>query len=257
MAQNAAGDAGMGGKDLSGEANGDWLADIFDAVEDGVITGLEMDGDLALPEDAIAALQPENGGAGKPSDAKKRGAADEPTGLGVDAKHKKSRREKLRRDALNDRFMDLSALLDTESGKPLKTDKASIVTDAAMVIKTLREELAKLSASLEDMTKTSKEMTKERESLMADKAALLQDKAKLEQQLHCFMSSMPFASPMVAPAGPYPPAPQAGAMVPIGAVNGSTKPGQAGMMPVMWSFPQLVIQSTTAEEDAKLRAPVA
>jgi len=257
MAQNAAGDAGMRGKDLSGEANGDWLADIFDAVEDGVITGLEMDGDLALPEDAIAALQPENGGAGKPSDAKKRGAADEPTGSGVDAKHKKSRREKLRRDALNDRFMDLSALLDTESGKPLKTDKASIVTDAAMVIKTLREELAKLSASLEDMTKTSKEMTKERESLMADKAALLQDKAKLEQQLHCFMSSMPFASPMVAPAGPYPPAPQAGAMVPIGAVNGSAKPGQAGMMPVMWSFPQLVIQSTTAEEDAKLRAPVA
>ena len=97
---------------------------------------------------------------------------------------------------------------------PLKTDKASIVTDA-MVIKTLREELAKLSASLEDMTKTSKEMTKERESLMADKAALLQDKAKLEQQLHCFMSSMPFARPVVAPAGPYPPAPQAGAMVPV------------------------------------------
>ena len=42
---------------------------------------------------------------------------------------------------------------------------------------------------------------------MADKAALLQDKAKLEQQLHCFMSSMPFAPPMVAPAVPIPQAP--------------------------------------------------
>jgi hypothetical protein len=29
------------------------------------------------------------------------------------------------------------------------------------------------------------------------------------------------------------------------------------MMPMMWSFPPLVVQSTTAEEDAKLRAPVA
>ena len=56
----------MGRKDLSQEANGDWLADIFDAVEDGVITGLEMDGDLALPEDAIAALQPENEGGENP-----------------------------------------------------------------------------------------------------------------------------------------------------------------------------------------------
>ena len=65
MAQNAAGDAGMRVR-IFGEANGDWLADIFDAVEDGVITGLEMDGDLALPEDAIAALQPENGGRENP-----------------------------------------------------------------------------------------------------------------------------------------------------------------------------------------------
>lgn len=257
MAQNAAGVAGMGGKELSKQESGDWLADIFDAVEDGVITSVKIGDDLALPEDAIAALEAGNGEVGKPSDAKKRGAAGEPTGLGVDAKHKKSRREKLRRDALNDRFMDLSALLDPESGKPLKTDKASIVTDAARVIKTLREELARLSASLENMTKTNEEMTKERESLVADKAALVQDKAKLEHQLHCFMSSMPFASPVVAPAGPYPPAPQAGALVPVGAVNGAVKPGQAGMMPVMWSFPPLVVQSTTAEEDAKLRAPVA
>ena len=31
----------------------------------------------------------------------------------------------------------------------------------------------------------------------------------------------------------------------------------AGTMPVMWNFPRLVVQSTTTEEDAKLRAPVA
>ena len=114
MAQNAAGVAGMGGKELSKQESGDWLADIFDAVEDGVITSVKIGDDLALPEDAIAALEAGNGEVGKPSDAKKRGAAGEPTGLGVDAKHKKSRREKLRRDALNDRF---SPLFDEDSNK--------------------------------------------------------------------------------------------------------------------------------------------
>ena len=68
------------------------------------------------------------------------------------------------------------------------------------------------------------------------------------------MSSMPFASPLMA--GPYQVPPGA----PAAAANGVVmKPGQpgAGMPAMMWSFPPLVVQSTTADEDAKLRAPVA
>ena len=51
-----------------------------------------------------------------------------------------------------------------------------------------------------------------------------------------------------------------GAPVPTAAANGVVmKPGQPapGMPAMMWSFPPLVVQSTTADEDAKLRAPVA
>jgi hypothetical protein len=69
------------------------------------------------------------------------------------------------------------------------------------------------------------------------------------------MSSMPFASPVMAGSYQVP----AGA-APAGAANGVVmKPGQpvAGMPAMMWSFPPLVVQSTTAEEDAKLRAPLA
>jgi hypothetical protein len=166
---------------------------------------------------------------------------------------KKSAREKRRRDALNDRFMGLSALLDPGSGEELKTDKATIVTEAARVIKSLREELSTLTASLEEAVNSNAEMAKERESL-------IQDKIKLEHQLHHFMSSMPFASPMYAP-GCGPPAPGApgAALVPAGRVAqaDAAKPGQPAMVPMMWAFPPLVVQSTTAEEDAKLRAPVA
>ena len=67
-----------------------------------------------------------------------------------------------------------------------------------MVIKRLREELAKLSATLETLQKTNATLEKEKSDLAADKAALQQDKAKLEHQLHCFMSSLPFASPHLA-----------------------------------------------------------
>jgi hypothetical protein len=93
--------------------SGDWLADIFDAMEEGAITSLEIS-DMALPDDAIAALEAEvkaegrlaseagddndgeeAGGGGK----RGRGEGGEDNG----AKGKKSKREKLRREALNDR----------------------------------------------------------------------------------------------------------------------------------------------------------
>lgn len=237
----------------SSEDSGDWLADIFDSVDDEVIGNLPPGASLSLPAEAIAALEASGGEGLGVADgssqaataAKKRGrdAAGEPRGS---AKVKKSAREKRRRDALNDRFMGLSALLDPGSGEELKTDKATIVTEAARVIKSLREELSTLTASLEEAVNSNAEMAKERESL-------IQDKIKLEHQLHHFMSSMPFASPMYAPGAP------GAALVPAGRVAqaDAAKPGQPAMVPMMWAFPPLVVQSTTAEEDAKLRAPVA
>ena len=165
---------------------------------------------------------------------------------------KKSAREKRRRDALNDRFMGLSALLDPGSGEELKTDKATIVTEAARVIKSLQRS-STLTASLEEAVNSNAEMAKERESL-------IQDKIKLEHQLHHFMSSMSRLPPMYAArAAAAPRRARRAALVPAGRVAqaDAAKPGQPAMVPMMWAFPPLVVQSTTAEEDAKLRAPVA
>lgn len=242
--------------------SGDWLADIFDAADEGVITSLEMS-EMSLPQETIAALEAEGSGAVcAPGSNEKRGREE---GGRESAKNKKSRREKLRREALNDRFMGLSALLDPNGAGPLKTDKATIVTEAAVVIKRLREELAKLSATLETLQKTNATLEKEKSGLAADKAALQQDKAKLEHQLHCFMSSMPFASPPPGAAfasvpGPFHPPGAAGAVVTQqngGAVKLAPNQPAGGMMPVMWSLPPLVVHTTTAEEDARLHAPCA
>ena len=236
----------------------DWLTDIFDVMDGEPIAGIEMADELSLKDEVFAALEAQGeaetqntlGSTGPLSEGAKERAREtdaQASASGPDGKMKKSQREKRRRDALNDHFMTLSGLLDPASTEALKTDKATIVTEAAKVIASLRSELTRTAKSLEQLSAANETLRKERESM-------LQDKLKLEHQLSCFMSSMPFASPIMV--GQAPP----GAPVPAAAANGVVmKPGQPapGMPAMMWSFPPLVVQSTTADEDAKLRAPVA
>ena len=236
----------------------DWLTDIFDVMDGEPIAGIEMADELSLKDEVFAALEAQGeaetqntlGSTGPLSEGAKKRAREtdaQASASGPDGKMKKSQREKRRRDALNDHFMTLSGLLDPASTEALKTDKATIVTEAAKVIASLRSELTRTAKSLEQLSAANETLRKERESM-------LQDKLKLEHQLSCFMSSMPFASPMIV--GQAPP----GAPAHAAAANGVVmKPGQPGMgMPAtMWSFPPLVVQTTTADEDAKLRAPVA
>ena len=236
----------------------DWLTDICDVMDGEPIAGIEMADELSLKDEVFAALEAQGeaetqntlGSTGPLSEGAKKRAREtdaQASASGPDGKMKKSQREKRRRDALNDHFMTLSGLLDPASTEALKTDKATIVTEAAKVIASLRSELTRTAKSLEQLSAANETLRKERESM-------LQDKLKLEHQLSCFMSSMPFASPIMV--GQAPP----GAPVPAAAANGVVmKPGQPapGMPAMMWSFPPLVVQSTTADEDAKLRAPVA
>ena len=244
---------------VKADGSGDWLADIFDVMDGEAIPGMEVVDDLVLKDEVFFTLEAQGevgavdviecGVSFSDVGSKKRGReAQNPTGFpenGSNGKMKKSQREKRRRDALNDHFMGLSVLLEPGSTEALKTDKATIVTEAAKVIKALRTQLQQKSDSLREVTENNSALTKERESI-------LQDKHKLEHQLACFMSSMPFASPMIA--GPYQQHPGSGAP---GQPGTMLKPGQPAMPNMMFAFPPLIVQTTTADEDAKLRAPVA
>jgi hypothetical protein len=85
------------------EDSGDWLADIFDAVDEDAITSLEM-GDVALPQDILAKVD-EGSASAVAAGKKEEGVGKRGRGEGGEelSKVKKSRREKLRREALNDR----------------------------------------------------------------------------------------------------------------------------------------------------------
>ena len=234
-----------------------WFADIFDMIDGEVIPAMEIAEELLLKDEVLLSLgaQGEVGAVelvdgGDSSDdggIKKRGRDSQNStgapGTQSDGKMKKSQREKLRRDSLNDHFMGLSALLELGSTGALKTDKATIVTEAAKVIKVLRQQLQEKTYCIKEVAEKNSALTMERESI-------LQDKQKIEYQLACFMSSMPFASPLIG--GMYHAHPGAPAAISM------LKPGTSSPLPgTMFAFPPLVVQTTTADEDAKLRAPLA
>ena len=153
-------------------------------------------------------------------------------------KVKKSVREKARRDALNDRLEDLSKCLSKSPKDELKTDKSSIVTAARECILGLREQLGKLNACL----------AAERSEWAKTKQELIAEKILVEQKLQNFMAKMPFASAIPSTGGSK----HAAANVGItGTVVTEDTDGDAPLAPI------LVVSTTTAEEDAKWRAPLA
>ncbi|XP_031501011.1 transcription factor bHLH115-like isoform X2 [Nymphaea colorata] len=97
----------------------------------------------------------------------------------------KAVREKMRRDKLNDRFVELSALL--EPGKKPKTDKASILCDAIRLMNQLRSEADKLKTENGQLEENIKELKAEKNELREEKVKLKADKERLEQQMKAMM----------------------------------------------------------------------
>ncbi|KAL7219006.1 hypothetical protein ACSBR2_012137 [Camellia fascicularis] len=93
----------------------------------------------------------------------------------------KACREKLRRDKLNERFLELGSVL--EPGRPPKTDKAAILSDAVHMVTQLRSEAQKLRESNDDLHEKIKELKAEKTELRDEKQRLKAEKEKLEQQV--------------------------------------------------------------------------
>ncbi|CAN1310216.1 Transcription factor bHLH104 [Linum perenne] len=82
----------------------------------------------------------------------------------------KACRERMRREKLNDRFQDLSAVL--EPGRPVKADKPAILDDAIRALNQLKSEAQEL-----------KETNAEKNELREEKLTLKADKERMEQQV--------------------------------------------------------------------------
>ncbi|XP_019183373.1 PREDICTED: transcription factor ILR3-like [Ipomoea nil] len=149
--------------------------------------------------------------------------------------------EKLRRDRLNDRFTELSAIL--EPGKVPKTDKSAILVDAVRVVTQLRIEAQKLKASNLNLQEKIKELKAEKIELRDEKQRLKAEKEKLEQQLKT-MNAQPGFMPPAIPAA-FAAQGQVSKLVPV-----ISYPGVA-----TWQF--LPPAAVDTSQDHVLRPPVA
>ncbi|EMS59404.1 Transcription factor ILR3 [Triticum urartu] len=190
-------------------------------------------------------------------------ARDEPSSSGPKSK---ACREKMRRDKLNDRFLELCSVMNSgkhsgleecsasNPGKNAKLDKASILSDATRMLTQLRGETEKLKESNSNLRETIKDLKVEKNELRDEKLSLKAEKERLEQQLKAasaaptgFAPHMPYPAafhPAVYPpfAPPYQVPANKGAPIP------AAFPGMA-----MWHWLPPTAMDTT--QDPKLWPP--
>ncbi len=158
----------------------------------------------------------------------------------------KACREKLRRDRLNERFLELGSVL--EPGRPPKADKAAILGDAVRMVIQLRSDAQKLKESNEDLQEKIKELKAEKNELRDEKQRLKSEKEKLEQQVKAISAQPGFL--------PHPSAmPAAFAAAQAQAPGNKLMPfvGYPGV--AMWQFMPPAAVDTS--QDHVLRPPVA
>ncbi|KAL2331804.1 hypothetical protein Fmac_019385 [Flemingia macrophylla] len=97
------------------------------------------------------------------------------------ASSSKAGREKLRRDKLNERFLELSSIL--EPGRLPKTDKVAILSDATRAVIQLRNEAERMKEMNDELQEKVKELKAEKNELRDEKNRLKEEKEKLEQQV--------------------------------------------------------------------------
>ncbi|KAJ7979887.1 Transcription factor protein [Quillaja saponaria] len=151
----------------------------------------------------------------------------------------KACREKLRRERLNDRFIDLTSVL--EPGRPVKNDKPAILDDAIRVLSQLKTEVEELKETNEKLLEEMKCLKEEKNELREEKLVFKADKERIEMQL----KATPISPVGFAP--PYPAAYQAG-------VNKMAVYPSYGFIP-MWQY--LPPSARDTSHDHELRPPAA
>ncbi|KAG2396171.1 Transcription factor ILR3 Basic helix-loop-helix protein [Vigna angularis] len=150
----------------------------------------------------------------------------------------KACKEKMRRDRLNDRFLELGSVLDP--ARPLKMEKAVILSDAVRTVSQLREEAQKLRESIKNLQGKINELKAEKNELREEKQQLKAEKDNLEQKIEAFKLQPSFLSAVPAP----------GQVVGRKLVPFMGYPGVA-----MWQF--LPPAAVDTSQDHVLRPPVA
>ncbi|XP_021894443.1 transcription factor bHLH115-like [Carica papaya] len=157
----------------------------------------------------------------------------------------KACREKMRRDRLNDRFLELSYVLDP--GRSPKVDKSLILVEAVRMVNQLRDEARKLEELNQDLQEKVNELKAEKNELRDEKQRLKTDKESLERQVKALGSQPGFLPHLPAIAAPF--------SAPAQVVGGKLVPFVSYPGVSMWQFMPPAAVDTS--QDHVLRPPVA
>ncbi|KAJ7550195.1 hypothetical protein O6H91_07G087900 [Diphasiastrum complanatum] len=160
----------------------------------------------------------------------------------------KACREKMRRDRLNDRFLELSTILDPS--RPPKTDKVTILSAAIRVLNQLRAEAQQLKDSNDQLREAIKELKVGKSELRDEKFSLKSEKEKLEHQIKCMTMTpglIPHSALFHAAAASFTAQTQACS------TKSASSPGYPGIP--MWQW--LPAAAVDTSQDHVLRPPVA
>ncbi|XP_042043606.1 transcription factor bHLH104-like [Salvia splendens] len=125
---------------------------------------------------------------------RKRGRSDVNGGIGT-----KACRERERRGKLNDKFIELSAVLGRESIG--KTEKLTMLSDAIRLLKQLKTESQEHMQMNTRLTEEIKILKVEKNELREEKAKLKEDKERIEQQLNMYQADAAKKVPMLPSYG--------------------------------------------------------
>lgn len=154
----------------------------------------------------------------------------------VSRKLQKADREKLRRDRLNEHFLELGNTLDPD--RP-KNDKATILSDTIHLLKDLTSQVNKLNSEYSTLTEESRELTQEKNDLKEEKASLKSDidnlNIRYQQTVRVMFpwSGMDHSVVMAPPSYPFP--------MPMT----MPPPGSIPMHPSMQPYPYFGTQAPT------------
>ncbi|KAF6161123.1 hypothetical protein GIB67_007764 [Kingdonia uniflora] len=221
--------------------NGGWLIDYMEEVQgsefiwpsqivsDETVTSAVLGVDFAQKEDVSP---------GNPC-LRKRARTESCAGPGS-----KACREKMRRDKLNYKFLELCSIL--EPGKTPKTDKIIILNDATRLLNQLRTDAKKLQETNEELQDTIKSLKAEKMELREEKVKLKTEKERLEQAVK--VMSVP--SPLV-------PHPSFHAAAAAAFAANKSMPYQVNYPPPMAMWQWMSPASLDTSQDHVLRPPVA
>ncbi|GMH16378.1 hypothetical protein Nepgr_018219 [Nepenthes gracilis] len=173
-------------------------------------------------------------------------------------KLQKAVREKVRRDRLNEKFIELGKTLDAD--RP-KYDKAAILTDAIQLLTELTAEVSKLKAEFNALTEECRELNQEKIDLKDERVTLETEMEDLNVQYqhklkavfpwfamdHSVLSHpplYPFAVPIPVPSAPIPMHPSMQPYPFFGSQNAAVFPNPGS------TFAPYVVPNTLVEQQS-------